>query len=125
MRRMLGTTIALVCLFGAGSVRAHHSFAAFDMDKRVVVTGTLTAVDWRNPHIEISIDVSDDQGRVETWRMEGGPPARFRNRGITKDRFMKALRQTVAIEVGPASNGSRRGHMQTLTWPDGTTIPAR
>jgi hypothetical protein len=125
MRRSLAIAIALGCLFGAGSVRAHHSFARFDMDKSVQLTGTLIAVDWRNPHIGISIDVRSDQGPMQTWVLEGGPPARFRDRGITKDHFAKAIGETLTIGVGPAKDGSRQGHLLTITWPDGTTIPAR
>lgn len=118
--------IALGCLLAVGSVRAHHSInAALDMDKRAVLSGTLTAIDWRNPHIEITIEVKGDQGRVEVWRLEGGPPPRFRNRGVTKDVFLKAVGQSVTVEAFLAKNGARRGHMQTITWPDGTTIPAR
>ena len=117
--------IALGCLLAVGSVRAHHSFAAFDMDKRTKLTGTLTTIDWRNPHIEISIEVKDDQGKMQVWRLEGGPPPRFRDRGITQDVFLKAVGQSVTVEAGLAKNGDRHGHMQTITWADGTTIPAR
>lgn len=123
--RTCSALIALGCLLTAKSVPAHHSFAPFDMDKRAMLTGTLTKVDWRNPHIEISLDVKGNQGQAESWVLEGGPPARFKNNGIDKDRFEKAIGQMMTVEAGLAKDGARHGHMQTITWPDGTTTPAR
>jgi len=82
-----------------GDASAHHSFAPFDMDKRATLIGTLTKVDWRNPHIEISIDVKSDQGRVEPWVIEGGPPARFKDYGVSKDSFARAIGLMVTVEA--------------------------
>ena len=125
MKHRISAFIALGIMLAAGTAWAHHSFSPFDMDKRVTLTGILTKVDWRNPHIEISIDVKGDQGQVESWLMEGGPPARFKNYGINKDSFGKAVGQIVTVVAGLAKDGARHGHMQTITFPDGTTTAAR
>ena len=54
------------------SLTAHHSYTSvFDVSKKVTLTGTLTKVDWRNPHIEISLDAKGDRGQMEAWVIEG------------------------------------------------------
>ena len=74
MRRIAIVTAAMV-LAAAAPLLAHHSFAAeYDGKKPVTITGTLKAVDWRNPHIYYTLDVKDAAGRVSTWTFEGYPP---------------------------------------------------
>lgn len=121
----LAALLAAGLLLTAGVAQAHHSFAPFDMSRSVSLTGILTKVDWRNPHIELWIDVTDEQGRVEAWRMEGGPPERFKRRGLARDSVTSAIGQTVTVEAGVAKDGSRHGHMQRIRLPDGTMTPAQ
>ena len=65
---------------------AHHSFAAeYDANKPVTVTGTITKVEWLNPHIYFYVDVRDQDGRVANWAVEGGTPNSLRRRGWGKD----------------------------------------
>ena len=73
-------------LLASAPVLAHHSFAAeYDESKPVKVTGTVSKVEWKNPHIWWYVDVKDDAGRVVTWGFSGGPPGMLVRRGITKD----------------------------------------
>ena len=66
-------------LLGANSVAAHHSMSAvFDFNQRFTREGTLTKVDWRNPHIYLSVDAKGDQGQLEIWVFEGPSPVFFR-----------------------------------------------
>ena len=123
--RTLGVASVLGFVLAAGSVRAHHSFAGFDLEHPVVLTGTLTAIDWRNPHVEISIEIKDDQGQLESWRIEGGPPARLRDRGLTRDVMAKTIGQMVTIAAGLAKDGARHGHMRTITLPGRAAIAAQ
>src|SRR5580704_4983611 len=68
-------TMSLAPFSAAGPLWAHHSPSAeFDMTKRFVLTGTLTKVDWINPHIVVNIDAKADGGKVENWRFESNPP---------------------------------------------------
>ncbi len=68
--RIINASIALVILL-PGPLWAHHSGrAVFDFSKALTLTGTLTKVDWRNPHIEVSLEAEGDRGQVETWVME-------------------------------------------------------
>ena len=58
-----------------GSASAHHNMSAvFDFSDRVTLTGTLTKIDWRNPHIELIVDAKIDVHQVQTWSIEGPPP---------------------------------------------------
>lgn len=113
----------LIAITGlTGSAWAHHSPSAiFDMTKKVNVTGTLTKVDWVNPHIVVLMDVQKD-GATESWKFESNPPAWFRQVGVTRNDFAKALGQTVTVEVVKAIDGSHYGYMQKITMPDGTAM---
>ena len=123
MKPRIRVSFALVLSLAASSAWAHHSFAPFDLTKRVMLTGTLTKVDWRNPHIQISIEVKGDQGQTESWSMESDAPGNLKERGINKDRFQKAVGQILTVQASLARDGSRHGHMFKITFPDGTTAP--
>jgi len=65
---------------------AHHSFAAeYDETKPVKVTGVVSKVEWKNPHIWFYVDSKDDAGKITTWGFSGGPPGMLLRRGITKE----------------------------------------
>lgn len=106
----------------AGAAWAHHSPSAiFDMKKKVNITGTLTEVNWVNPHIVVMVDVKKD-GATESWKLESNPPAWFRQVGVSRNDMAKALNQTVTVEAVIAVDGSKYGYMQKITLPDGTTM---
>ena len=114
-RNLLG----LIFVAGAAmSAWAHHSPSAiFDMAKRITVTGTLTKIDWINPHIVVSMESKGDN-----WTFESNPPSWYRKVGIGRADFAKALGQTVTVEGVRARNGSPFGYMQKIKLPDGTTL---
>jgi hypothetical protein len=113
----------LTFTFLAMAAWAHHSPSAiFDMTKKVNVTGTLTKVDWVNPHIVVLMDVKSKDGAMESWKFESNPPAWFRQVGVNRADFAKALGQTVTVEVVTAIDGSKYGYMQKITLPDGTNM---
>jgi len=118
-----GALTVLAVLLAAGSVWAHHSFAAvFDLSKKFTLTGTLTRIDWRNPHIEISLEAKSDRGSVEAWVIEAMPPSWFRTRNLTKSDFEKAISQTVTVEAVRARDGSLHGLLQEITFPGGNSV---
>jgi hypothetical protein len=103
------------------TARAHHSPSAiFDMGKRVTVTGTLTKVDWINPHITLAMDEKAG-GKVDHWTFESNPPSWYRSVGLARADFAKAIGQTITVECVRAKDGSLFGYMQKIKLPDGTS----
>ena len=121
-------TILAVCsvaftLFAMASLQAHHSPSAiFDMGKRVAVTGTLTRIDWVNPHIVVAMDAKTDGGKIDHWTFESNPPSWYRSVGLARADFAKAVGQTVTVEAVRARDGTLYGYMQKITLPDGTSL---
>ena len=102
------------------SVAAHHSFAGeFDSTKKAQLVGTISQVEWINPHTYIHIDVKDEQGSVATWRLESLPTAMMRKAGLTKERIM-GDGSPVTAEVILARDGTQHLAWATkLTYADG------
>lgn len=125
MNDRVRASIALtaVLLLVAASASAHHGMSAiFDFNQRFTRTGTLTKVDWRNPHIYLSVEVKSDQGQVETWSFEGPSPGFFRSRNIGKTEFQNAASKTVIVEASRARDGSLSGLIRQITLPDGAVV---
>ena len=107
----------------AGTAWAQHNMSGvYDFNDRVTLTGTLTKIDWRNPHIELVVDAKRDSGQVESWKGEGPAPIFFRSRDTEKADFEKAIGKTMTIEVSRARDGSNSGLLRTITMPDGKVI---
>jgi Family of unknown function (DUF6152) len=116
--------IASVMFLFSGTAGAHHNMSAlFDFNDRVTVTGTLTKFDWRNPHIQLIVDVNKE-GQVETWTLEGPPPVFFKDRDISKTDIESAFGKTVTAEASRARDGSRAGLLRTMTLPGGKVVSA-
>lgn len=114
----------LTALLMAGSVGAHHNMSAiFDFNNRVTMAGTLSKIDWRNPHIELVVDTKDDQ-RPQTWRIEGPAPGFFRDRDVSRADFEGAMGKTVTFEASRARDGSTSGLLRTMTLPGGKLVSA-
>ena len=90
----------------ARAAQAHHSFAAeYDDQKPLKITGTLTKVEWMNPHIWYYVDVKNPDGTVTTWAISGGAPGQSMRRGITKD--LLVLGSEVNVEGFTAKDGTQ------------------
>src|ERR1700741_3148681 len=122
MSRRTGTFVLIAALLLTISVRAHHNMsAAFDFNDRVSLTGTLTKVDWRNPHIYLFLDVKQGD-QVDAWSIEGPSPSFFRARDISSDDFKVAVGKTISAEASRARDHSKSGLIRTVTLPDGKVI---
>jgi hypothetical protein len=123
MRRTLhGVAWLLAILATQPSVWGHHSVSAvFDQAKFITVTGTLTKVDWFNPHIAIIVDVAGTSG-VETWKFQSSPPAWWKGVGVNRADFAKALGQPVTIGAYPSQDGSRYAYMRKITFANGDSL---
>jgi hypothetical protein len=115
--------IVIALLFSAGLVWAHHSpSAVFDMANKFTLTGTLTKVDWFNPHISVFLDAKKDDGSVENWKFESNPPSWFRRVAVAREDFAKAIGQTVTVEGVRAKAGGPYGYLLKITFPDGNSL---
>ena len=122
MTRIVIPSFVLAVLVG-GIATAHHNMSAvYDFNDRVTLTGTLTKVDWRNPHMEIVVDAKREAGAVESWKGEGPAPIFFKSRDIEKADFEKAIGKMMTIEVSRARDGSTSGLLRNITMPDGKVI---
>ncbi|MSO31145.1 MAG: hypothetical protein EXQ48_09470 [Acidobacteria bacterium] len=114
---------AVLTLIAFASLSAHHSLTAvFDTGQRIAVTGTLTKIDWINPHIVVAIEATGDGGNIDHWTFQSNPPSWYRSVGLARADFAKALGQTVSVEGVRAREGMFFGYMQKIKLPDGTSL---
>lgn len=119
--RAVGSVV--LALIAVASLSAHHSPSAiFDMGKRVTLTGTLTRIDWVNPHIVVAIEARSNSGTTDHWTFESNPPSWYRSVGLARADFAKALGQTITVEGLPARNGTLYGYMQKIRFADNTSL---
>jgi hypothetical protein len=119
-RRLLILIVGLSFVIGSPILRAHHSEAAeYDSTKPVEVTGTLSKVEWENPHVWFYVDVTEG-GKVTTWGFSTQPPGALMRRGITKDALK--IGAVVNVEGIRARDGSNNGSMRRMTFADGTQV---
>jgi hypothetical protein len=121
MRTNLAVAVAGLGLFLAGttiSLSAHHAFAAeFDAKKPVNFKGTITKMEWTNPHVWLHLDVKKPDGTVENWAFEAGTPNVLFRRGFTKNSLLPGT--AVVVDGYRAKDGSRRANGRDLTLADG------
>jgi len=107
-------------LFGAAA-SAHHSFAAeFDANLPVQLSGTVTKVEFMNPHSWIHIDVEKEDGSVESWAIEGGTPNTLFRRGINKNSL--PVGTEINVDGYQARDGSNRASGRDITLGDGRKL---
>jgi hypothetical protein len=103
---------------------AHHSFAAeYDADKPFTMTGTVTDIEWSNPHVYFSLDVKGENGNVERWRFEGYPPNMLVRQGWQRDITLK-VGETVTLTGWLARTDQPLGAVRNITWADGRKLAA-
>jgi hypothetical protein len=114
-----GAVVAL--LLAPVAVDAHHAFAAeFDANKPVTLKGTITRVDWINPHIWIYMDVKETDGTLANWGVEGGAPNALFRRGWN----LKSVPAGTAVVIDGfrAKNGTKRANGKDILLPDGKKL---
>src|SRR2546426_4946019 len=122
MRRTFVLAIAGIGLMLATvPVIAHHAFAAeFDAKKPLQLRGTVTKMEWINPHAWIHVDVKKADGSVESWMIEGGTPNTLLRRGFTKNSLLPGTE--ILVDGYQAKDGSKRANGRDLTLPDGKKL---
>jgi len=100
---------------------AHHSFAAeYDSNKPVTLKGTVSKMEWMNPHARFYVDVKDDSGKVTTWELELGSPNGLMRRGWTRNSLKPG--DAVIVEGYLAKDGSSLANARQVTFTDGRKV---
>jgi hypothetical protein len=102
-------------------VLAHHSFdAEYDRNKPIKVTGTVTKLEWMNPHIWFYMDVKDDAGNITHWQCEGGAPNSLRRNGWNRESLKPG--ETITVDGSLAKDGSKTINARSVILADGKKV---
>jgi len=99
---------------------AHHSFAMFDRERTVTITGVIREFQWTNPHSWIQVTVTDDKGKVTEWSLEGGSPGILSRNGWKRTSLKPG--EKVTIELYPLKSGEPGGSFVEITRADGSKL---
>jgi hypothetical protein len=111
--------IVLLAVFLSLPALAHHNYRLrFDYDTSVTMTGVVTKFDWKNPHIEILVDVENEDGTITSWVMPTMAPGVANRLGITPETLLPG--QKLVVTGALARNGSNELRARTMTFEDGT-----
>jgi Family of unknown function (DUF6152) len=113
--------VGLVLLLSADPMTSHHSFTAeYDSAKLMQFTGTVTKVEWTNPHARFYLDVKDARGAVTNWNFELGSPIMLRKLGWRQDSLK--IGEQVSVEGYLAKDGAKMANARKITLADGRNV---
>lgn len=121
IKSLIGTALCGAALAITAPTVAHHAFATeFDAKQPITLRGTITRVEWINPHAWIHLDVQNDAGAVEKWMIEAGSPNTLVRRGLTRDSIPAGTE--VVVFGYRHRNGSNAANGRDVTLPDGRRL---
>jgi hypothetical protein len=123
MRRLptplIGVVVAALVI--ATPVLAHHSFSAeYDANKPITIKGTITRVEWANPHVYFYMDVKDDSGAAAKWAIESGAPNSLYRNGWRKDSLK--VGDVITVSGSRAKDGSHLANSKSVILSDGRQV---
>ena len=119
--KVLGVIAGVGILAAAVPALAHHAFSAeFDANKPLKLTGTVTKMEWINPHAWIHMDVKQPDGKVISWMIEGGTPNTLFRRGFTKTSLTPGTE--IVVDGYQAKDGTNKGNGRDVTFKDGRKL---
>jgi hypothetical protein len=120
--KVLGVFLAFICalLPAAGPLPAHHGTAGYDMEKQLVMKGTVTEWLWANPHCFLKYDASADDGSLVHWAAEVSNPIDMTRRGWSKHILNPG--DQITVTVRPAKNGAPVAQLLKVVLPNGQTL---
>ena len=121
--RSLGCVVVCVWLMASGSLQAHHSLAGvYEMKKEAEVSGTLTKIQFVNPHGSMTIAVKNPDGSTTDWVFTTGSATTLAEKGLGKNSNVLKAGDTITAKFIPARNGSPLGFLKSITTADGRVI---
>lgn len=121
MKTTFALLVTVVVLTAGARLLGHHSFAAqYDASKAIRLAGTLTKVQWTNPHIYFYLDVKDESGQVVNWGCEAGSPGALSRRGFKRGNLK--IGDTIIVDGYRARDGSHLMDARRVTLPDGRIV---
>jgi hypothetical protein len=121
MRIRVALIVLGICASVAVPSWAHHAFSSeFDANKPVKLKGTISRIEWINPHSWIHVDVKDPDGKVTKWMIEGGSPNALIRRGVTQQILRVGME--ISVDGYQAKDGSSRANGRDITLADGRKL---
>lgn len=118
---LCAAALGAACSLSQTAVSAHHAFSAeFDGGKSVNLTGTLTQIEWTNPHSHIHVSVTDPNGTVTDWNFELGSPNALMRRGWSRSTLR--VGEMITVSGYLAKDGSHLANARSVTLSDGRTV---
>jgi len=118
---LVSAVVGLFVIGGAAPLSAHHAFSAeFDASKPVKFEGTVTKMQWTNPHVWLYVDVKKADGKVENWAFEAGTPNVLFRRGFTKNALLPGTK--VIVDGYQSKDGTHRANGRDITFTDGRKL---
>jgi hypothetical protein len=119
--RLAGILMAVVAVVGAAApTYAHHGFGVeFDGSKCMDLKGTLTGIDWENPHAYLQMDIKDADGKMQAWHLEMITPNALKRNGTTRQDFLDNVGKPMNARACPAKAGENRGAAEYIKLSDG------